>query len=241
MSLDSSAPPPAHGAGSPRNSGTLRQGGLGGRAAERGAGPLPLGGGSSPRVGGSAACPGPGGGGGVKCMARGGGWWWLQGPPPGRGGQRAWPPPPGRRSSQHAGRRAGAGLGRRSWRRVPAYTPGGDFSVMPLSTSSIRSSSITTAGTGGARGRGDATVSAPLSTPALTPFRLQVCPRVPGSRAKGVQVGTIGVKGGGSPPCLAWVGAASPLQPAAASGWVIREGGGRNRPGRTPPPLCGRR
>lgn len=38
-----------------------------------------------------------------------------------------------------------------SWRRVPAYTPGGDFSVMPLSTSSIRSSSITTAGTGGGR------------------------------------------------------------------------------------------
>lgn len=97
-----------------------------------------------------------------------------------------------------------------SWRRLPAYTPGGDFSVMPLSTSSIRSSSITTAGTAGVRGRGDATASAPL--PRLSPPSGSRC--APGSGAEGVRVGTVGMKGGGSRPCPAWVGAASPPQPA---------------------------
>lgn len=55
------------------------------------------------------------------------------------------------------------------------YTPDGDFSVMPLSTSSIRSSSITTAGTrGGGRdvgGHGDTSGggSIPFSSPTPPP------------------------------------------------------------------------
>lgn len=201
--------PPARGAGSPRNSGTLRQGGWGGRAAEQGAGPLPRGGGSSPPGGGLGGLSRPRGrrrgkvhgSGGVVVAA---------GPPPGRGrGQRAWPPPPRRRSSQHAGRRAGAGSAGGSWRRVPAYTPGGDFSVMPLSTSSIRSSSITTAGTGGGR-VGEGTRQLLLLYPGPRPVRAPGVPPGAGQRGKGGSGGYDRDEGGGSPPGPAWRGSMPP-------------------------------
>ena len=108
------------------------------------------------------------------------------------------------------------------------YTPDGDFSVMPLSTSSIRSSSITTAGTRGGGGgpwvgMGTRAGVAPYPSPpppppsSLQPHRCLV------PRARVWDPYPIGCGMVGCPP------------PAARCGWLDGEMG----VGRTPPPRCG--
>lgn len=128
------------------------------------------------------------------------------------------------------------------------YTPDGDFSVMPLSTSSIRSSSITTAGTrGGGGGRGWAwghergwlhTLLLPHPPPSsLQPHRCLV------PRARVWDPYPIGCGMVGCPPRQpgvgGWMGkwgwegpplrAAAPLMRATGAEWVMTQWGGQHR------------
>lgn len=108
------------------------------------------------------------------------------------------------------------------------YTPDGDFSVMPLSTSSIRSSSITTAGTrgggGDVGGHGDTSGggSIPFSSP--TPPPPPCSPTVASFRGLGYGTPTLQDVG--------WWGA-PPRQPGVG-GWMGKWGWEG-----PPPPRCG--
>lgn len=238
MSLDSSAPPPTPlvGPEPPRHVGDPPPRRMGGT--HRGA-PPPGGGGSFPRAGGLGGLSHPRGrrrgkvhgSGGVVVAAE-------PPPPPGRGGGHGHGlPPPGRcpasmqgRAGWSRARPAGPGGGSR------LYTPGGDFSVMPLSTSSIRSSSITTAGTGGeggawARGRAQPLPPHTYSPPGKAP---DVPPRMVGQRGAG------GCSGDGERVTPQLSIPPPPSSQPAASGCVVWEGGAGKTRKDPPPLLCGR-
>lgn len=184
MSLDSSAPPrswgrvtPEFGDPPPRRMGGTRRG-AGGWTPSPGRGFFAQGGGlgglSRPRGRRRGKVHGSGGGGGgCRAPSRAGAGGSGHGLPLLVGGPA---------SMRGGGLERGSAGG--SWRRVPAYTPGGDFSVMPLSTSSIRSSSITTAGTGGGRVSEGTPQLLPLY-PGRHPSQAPVVPPGAGQRGKG--------------------------------------------------------
>lgn len=200
MSLDSSAPPLLMGPGRPGIRGPPAKEDGGDAPRSRGLDPFPGEGALRPGWGARRLVPAPGGGGGVKCMARGG-VVVAAGPPPGPGwGQRAWPPPPRRRSSQHAGRRAGAGLGRRVLAAGPGLHPRRrllrhalEHLVYPVILDHHCGDRR------GARGRGDATASA--HPPRLSPcLGCRCAPRCRVARKRGFKRVRSGWRVGDHPP-----------------------------------------